>query len=58
MIEVYVNLKPSDEVLAFTRYKLYKEAKTWTDADATCKSEGGQLASIHSHWQLVSYPTR
>ena len=55
---MYVNLKPSDEVLAFTRYKLYKEAKTWTDADATCKSEGGQLASIHSHWQLVSYPTR
>ena len=36
---------------AFTSYKLYKEKKNWTDADLHCKSEGGQLASIHPKWE-------
>ena len=29
-------------------YKLYKEAMTWADADAHCKDQGGNLASVHS----------
>ena len=51
VIELDINVKPTDEVYAFTNYKLYKEAKSWTDADQHCKSQGGQLASIHSQWE-------
>ena len=51
VIELDVNMKPSDEVYVFTSYKVYREYKSWTDADLHCKSEGGQLASIHSQWQ-------
>ena len=48
VIELNVNKKQSDEVHAFTSYMLYKEKKSWTDADIHCKNKGGQLASIHS----------
>ena len=51
LIELDINMGPSDEVYAFTNYKLYREWKTWPQADAHCKSEGGQLASIHSRWE-------
>ena len=30
------------------KYKLYTERKTWSDAEATCQEEGGQLASVLS----------
>ena len=29
-------------------YKVYTESKTWEDAEATCQSDGGHLASVHS----------
>ena len=52
VINLDINKKPSDEVYAFTSFKLYKdELKSWTDADLHCKREGGQLASIHSLWE-------
>ena len=51
VIELDISLKSLDEVYAFTSYKLYREHKNWTDAELHCKSEGGQLASIHSPWE-------
>ena len=51
VIELNINIKPSDEVFAFTSHKLYKEKKSWTDANLHCKREGGQLASNHSRWE-------
>ena len=51
VIDLDINKKPSDEVYAFTSFKLHKEKKSWTDADLHCKSEGGQLASIHTQWE-------
>ena len=51
VIELDVNMKPSDEVYAFTSYKVYREYKSWTEAELHCKSESGQLASIHSNWE-------
>ena len=40
----------SDEVsvVIVNNYTLHKENKYWNDAEAVCKSDGGQLASIHS----------
>ena len=29
-------------------YKFNQALKTWKDAEATCQSEGGHLASIHN----------
>ena len=41
-----------DEVeCEFKGYQLYREEKTWSDARAHCKGEGGQLAAIHSDWE-------
>ena len=51
VFELDINMKPSDEVNVFANYKLYREQKSWTDADLQCKSEGGQLATIHSLWE-------
>ena len=51
MIELDIDMKKLDEMNVFTSYKLYNEYKTWADAEAYCKSEGGQLASIHSKWE-------
>ena len=51
VIEVNIVKNPSDEVYAFTSYKLFKEWKTWTDAELHCENEGGRLASIHSWWE-------
>ena len=31
-----------------SKYKLYRESKTWSDAEATCQEEGGHLASVLS----------
>ena len=51
-IELDVDMKPEDEVYAFASFKLYwEEEKSWTEAELHCESEGGQLASIHSHWE-------
>ena len=44
-------MNASDEVYAFTSYKLFREKKSWTEAELHCESEGGQLASIHSLWE-------
>ena len=51
VIELETHMKTSDEAYAFTSYKLYREKMKWTEADLHCKSEGGQLASIHSLWE-------
>ena len=48
MIELDIDMKETDELYAFTNYKLYQEYKTWTEAEAHCKKEGGHLASMHS----------
>ena len=51
VIELVVNMGKHDEVVFSPRksYKLYSDGKkTWTEAEAHCKSEGAQLASIHS----------
>ena len=51
VLDFQIDMKLSDEVYAFTSYKLYREKKNWTDAELHCKLEGGQLASIHSQWE-------
>ena len=52
VIELNMNLKPSDQMSAFTNYKLYNnEKKSWFNAELHCKREGGQLASINSPWE-------
>ena len=51
VIELDIFKKPSDEIYAFTSYKLYRERKKWSDAEIFCKSRGGQLASIHTKWE-------
>ena len=51
VIELDVQIRPSDKLHAFTDFKLIKEDKTWNDADIFCKSKGGHLASIHSKWE-------
>ena len=49
VIELDINLRPSDEMFAFTTsYKLHRRWNSWTDAESFCRNEGGQLASIHS----------
>ena len=50
VIELDVDMRKEDE-LAFAGYKLNQRRKSWIDAEAHCKSEGGQLASIHSELQ-------
>ena len=30
-----------------SKYKLFKEKKTWNDAESHCQEEGGHLASVH-----------
>ena len=49
VIELASDMRKEDEMVDF-RYslKLYRERETWEKADAHCKSEGGQLASINS----------
>ena len=43
----------SDQVFAFSSFKLHRRAKKWLQAEAVCKSEGGKLASIHSDWEQM-----
>ena len=35
-----------------SKYKLYKEEKTWADAEAHCQREGGHLASVQTERDL------
>ena len=51
VFELDINTKLSDEVYAFTGYKLCREKKNRAEARHHCESEGGQLASIHSQWE-------
>ena len=47
VIELVVNMRKEDEVVFSPKnsYKLYSEGKkTWAEAEAHCRSEGGQLA--------------
>ena len=51
VIDLDVDKGHSDEVVYGFRgggYSLYREYKTWTEAEAHCRSENGQLVSIHS----------
>ena len=43
------------EVHYGSRYRLYKEWKNWTKAEAHCQAEGGHLASVttEEEWQQV-----
>ena len=34
-----------------SRYKLYKDNKTWAEAESHCQEEGGHLASVTSEWE-------
>ena len=45
----------SDKVFAFTSFHLFilSKHKSWSESEAFCKNEGGQLASIHSHWEQM-----
>ena len=47
VIELAAEMNKEDEV-ALISYKLYRMYKSWSDAEAHCKREGGQLASVHS----------
>ena len=51
VIELNIDMKPPDELNAFTRFKLHKEKKSWNFAKVHCESEGGEIASIHSQWE-------
>ena len=55
VVEIDTDMNEADgqteELVAFTDYKLYEHRKTFDDAEAYCKNRGGQLASIHSHWE-------
>ena len=44
------------EVTYGSRYKLYKEGKNWTEAEAHCQREGGHLASVttEEEWEKVN----
>ena len=41
----------TEELVAFTDFKLYETKKTFDDAEASCGNHCGQLASIHSKWE-------
>ena len=43
-----VDMREEDEVNYMLNYKLYREEKSWSDANDHCWNEGGQLVSIHS----------
>ena len=43
-----MDMRKEDDVAFSTSYVLSRDMKTWTEAEAVCKSEGGHLASIHS----------
>ena len=51
IVELDVDMRKGDEIACYSSYKLHRKPKTWAKADAQCKSEGGQLASIHSNDQ-------
>ena len=53
VVEITMDIKTQSELSWTTNYKLVQIAKKWTDAKAYCRSEGGQLASIHSEEQQV-----
>ena len=48
VVEVKLDIKQGDDLTWTSNYKLYGPGKNLVDADAHCKSQGGQLASIHS----------
>ena len=50
MIELDINVKKSDEMKTsfHSSYKLYKDRKYRSDAEAHCQEQGGHLASIRS----------
>ena len=43
-----MDMRTEDDVAFSTSYVLKRDDKTWAEAEAVCKSEGGHLASIHS----------
>ena len=51
VVDLDVDMISSDEVYAFTSYKLYKLDRDFVSSEALCKRKGGQLASIHSEWE-------
>ena len=55
VIELVLDMNKEDK-LAFASYKLNQQRESWIDADAYCKSENGQLASIHSEMQQELAP--
>ena len=49
VIELDIDVREDDEVNYVTmNYKLQRAYKTWAQADAHCRSKGGELVSIHS----------
>ena len=50
IIELSVDMNKEDE-LSYKNYKLYYGYKTWSEANAFCIEEGGQLASVHSEYE-------
>ena len=50
-IEVDNEKGPDGVVSAFWSYRLFRKNGNWTEGQKACKSEGGQLASIHSQWE-------
>ena len=52
VIKLDADMNESDEIEAYTGgYKLYKEQKSWSSAEAHCKKEGSHLATVHSQWE-------
>ena len=51
VIELDLDMSKEDEVAFSTSYKLYRLRKNWHEAEAHCKTEAAQLASIHSQWE-------
>ena len=58
-LEVYTRCEEGlQEKIAYAKekkYVFYTEVKTWTEAEAHCQSEGGNLASVstENEWQKV-----
>ena len=51
---IELSFEKSDKINAqFSGYKLYRERETWFGAADRCAKEGGSLASIHSHLELM-----
>ena len=52
VISLNVDTRQGDKVeYTVTRYQLHKVKKSWDEANAHCKSEGGELATIHSEFE-------